>query len=85
MVADEIEVIPAILPNNIEARIIPKPKEGTRTVFVGKAIPFFRSKGNLTIVCGNCYLPLACDMFKEQLKNIVIKCPNCDKYNDITG
>ncbi len=83
MIADEVEITPALLPNSIAACIIPKPKEKTRTVFIGNVIPFFRGKGDLTIICGNCFLPLACNISEGQLQNIVIKCPNCDKYNDI--
>ncbi len=63
--------------------IISKPKEGTRAVFIGKAIPFFKGGGNVNIICAKCNLPLASNISKGQLKNIVIKCPNCDAYNDI--
>jgi len=68
---------------NKYGRIIPMPQNGTRTVFIGTTVPFFRGIGKLTIVCGHCNLPLICNIDVGQVKNIVIRCPNCGRYNDI--
>jgi phage FluMu protein Com len=69
----------------VQLKTIPAPAEGTRTVFVvqGK-FPVFKGQGNTDLVCGHCGQVLVEGMGGDAIiKNIVIKCPNCENYNEI--
>ena len=64
-------------------KIVPEPELGTRTVFVGKILPFLKGSGDLNLLCGNCKAILAKRINEGQVRNIVIQCPICKFYNEI--
>jgi DNA-directed RNA polymerase subunit RPC12/RpoP len=65
-------------------KTIPEPKKGTRPVFASKTLPVIKSKGgNTTYLCGNCGAKLGENIIEGKFKNVVLKCPNCNLYNDI--
>jgi uncharacterized ferredoxin-like protein len=66
-------------------KIIPEPKEGTRTVIVRDVkskLPYFKGAGNLNLVCGNCGFVLCKKINEGQIRNIVMQCPECGLFND---
>ena len=66
-------------------KVIPKPKEGTRTVLLsktGQVGVFFSGSGNINLVCGNCGKKLCENMNDGQIQGIVFQCPVCRLYND---
>ena len=69
----------------VKLRTIPRPAEGTRTVFELQGIfPAFKGKGETDLVCGNCEQVLVEGIGADAvIKNIVIKCPNCGNYNEL--
>ena len=69
---------------DIVLKIIPKPKEGTRTVLKPPKGPAVRGKGNLTYICGNsrCGSPLLEKVGEGQVSSVVIKCPRCGMCNE---
>jgi phage FluMu protein Com len=69
----------------VQLRIIPTPAEGTRTVFVIQGLfPAFSGKGETDFVCGHCGQVLVEGIGGDAvIKNIVIKCPKCENYNEI--
>ena len=69
-------------------KVIPKPKEGTRTVFVRKPneksfSTYFNGKGDLNLICGYCETMLCEGINAGQIRNIVLQCPVCNNYNEI--
>jgi DNA-directed RNA polymerase subunit RPC12/RpoP len=65
-------------------KTIPEPKKGTRTVFASKTLPVIRSKGgNTAYLCGNCGAKLGENIIEGKFKNVVLKCPTCNLYNDV--
>ena len=70
----------------VPAKIIPEPKNGTRSVIVPapNVLPVFDGKtGNTSYRCGNCKAILVNRISHGQLRNLVIKCPKCSSYNEI--
>lgn len=77
----------------IKLRIIPKPAEGTRTIFVKgedstkekRLKPYFKGSGDTDYVCSMCGHVLVEAMNVGQLSNLVFKCPKhkCGKYNEL--
>ena len=66
----------------IKLSIIPKPREGSRTVIESKVIPAFRGEGDVDYLCGKCGATLAEKVRRGQIKNIVVHCPKCRQYNE---
>jgi hypothetical protein len=72
----------------VKTRVIKKPDEGTRTVFLpsGKVLegvdPFFKGKGIFDYLCGNCGYILGQGLDINKVKNIIVKCPNCEQYSE---
>lgn len=66
-----------------KAKIIPEPSEGTRTILAPPEAPAIRGDGDLTILCGACNIAICQNIIPGQVENIVVKCPNCGKFNDI--
>lgn len=76
-------------------RVIPEPKEGTRTVFyrpLGEpdSSVFFivtdvanTSPEKIDYVCGKCGTPLITGAREGQFKNLVLHCNQCESYNDM--
>lgn len=74
----------------INLKVIPKPQEGAKVVFIPNKNVFPVIKGNVpleqggeTMQCGSCGLPLVINVKKGQVHNIVVKCPACGSYNEI--
>jgi hypothetical protein len=66
-------------------KLIPKPKEGTRTVFAKPNVldiaPYISGIGKSNYVCGGCGHLLLKNIDFGQIDNIVFPCPKCGKYN----
>ncbi len=65
-------------------KVIPEPKEGTRTVFICAA-PGATMKGDgpRSYQCGTCGKTLVKGVGAMQIVNIVFKCEKCDGFNEI--
>ncbi len=66
-------------------KVISEPAENTRTVMTGvpPGTPFYKSSGDVNLLCGQCDTVLAENMNPGQVKNIVLQCPECKSYNDV--
>lgn len=71
--------------HTVTARVIPKPKEDSRTVLIGNDLkgPFFKGHGPTTYICGVCRNILVEEVYHGQIRNIVFRCPKCQSYNEI--
>jgi hypothetical protein len=70
----------------IRLKVIPEPDPDTRAVFIygGEGtIAFQGFDTELALVCGGCSSPLAAGISSEQIKNVVIKCNKCGKFNEV--
>jgi len=67
----------------IRLLVIPKPAEGTRTVFEVKTPPTIKGSGNLRMICDKCEEILVDGVLEGQIRNIVIRCPKCGSYCEI--
>lgn len=69
----------------IPLKVIPVPIAGTRTVFVIQGLfPAFKGEGETDLVCGHCGHVLVEGIGSDVvIKNIVVKCPKCENYNEI--
>lgn len=69
----------------VKLNITPNPLPNTRAVlepaknFKG---PFFSGEGDIDYICGNCDHILAEGLKEGQIRNIVVRCPNCGMYNE---
>ena len=72
-----------------KTKIIPKPKEGTRTVLVAKGSPIIEGegegKGDMTYLCGNCDTLLLENAFFTNVRNVVFQCPRCGLFSELTS
>jgi DNA-directed RNA polymerase subunit RPC12/RpoP len=74
----------------IRLRVIPEPKQGSRSVFVtdNKSPDFVFINGQSPRTnrydCGRCGKALMLNIDKNSVSNIVIKCPRCGSFNDIS-
>ena len=67
-----------------KAEIIPEPEKRTRTVIKKNKSPAFIGSGDISVFCGECEAILISNIFRGQIKRIVIKCPECGNFNDTT-
>jgi len=65
----------------IKLEIVPGGSEGGDSARESRAAPIWRGKGEVDYVCGNCEGVLAEKMELGQIKNLVLQCPTCGKYN----
>lgn len=69
--------------------IIPKPKEGTASVFSwsGEKGKFavIKGEGNDNYICGACGNVICQNVNRGQIIDLVIACPNCGSYNILKG
>jgi phage FluMu protein Com len=69
----------------IRLKIIPKPDEGTATVFTKgnspNREPFIKGEGSYKLTCGFCDFVLAQGVELSGVTGIVLHCPKCKKYN----
>jgi hypothetical protein len=68
-------------------KVIPKPKENTRAVLVLKPDPnktstVIKGQGDVNLICGYCESVLCENVNFGQIRNLVVKCPVCNNYND---
>ncbi len=66
----------------IKLNVIPKPREGSRTVIESKVSPAFKGEADVDYLCGECGAILAEKVRRGQITNIVIHCPKCGQYNE---
>lgn len=66
----------------IKLSVIPKPREGSRTMIESKVSPAFKGEADVDYICGECGAILAEKVRRGQIKNIVIHCPKCEQYNE---
>jgi DNA-directed RNA polymerase subunit RPC12/RpoP len=67
----------------VRLKVIPPPEEGTRAVLQGKSLPIIKGPGQYTYLCGNCGAVLIEGVDEGQVRDIVIPCPRCGRYNEI--
>ena len=74
----------------IRCKIVPKPERNTKTIIGGGENygkrPLFVGHGTglRRYSCGNCNLVLIDNVGENiQLVNIVLKCPDCQSYNEL--
>ena len=65
----------------IKLEIVPGPSEGSPPVGESKAAPLVTGNGEFDYICGQCEAVLAAKMRQGQIKNLVLQCPTCGKYN----
>ena len=68
-------------------RVISEPESGTRTLLLprdGEVLPLIKCDDELNLLCGYCQAVLVEGIVESQIKNIVIRCPVCRSYNEIT-
>ncbi len=68
--------------------VVPKPKEGTKSVIQLKQdgrIPIFKGSANDNYLCGTCKNIICENINKYQVINLVLVCPECKSYNIIRG
>jgi hypothetical protein len=79
----------------IRLPIVKEPKEGTATLMTrGEQIPaentkpFFKGEGegagDTDLVCGQCSLLLAQTIPAGRIPSMVLRCPSCGAYNNVT-
>lgn len=74
--------------SNYSLQVIPKPKEGTRSVlkpndnFSG---PIIIGNSSTNYLCGSCDYILCENVDRGQILNLVFVCPKCGSYNEIKG
>ncbi|AKG52713.1 hypothetical protein DGWBC_0020 [Dehalogenimonas sp. WBC-2] len=61
----------------------PAPKT-RRTIFTGKTVPIFKGDGEINVLCGSCKAVLCQGLTNNKVDNIVIKCPVCQGFNEVT-
>lgn len=66
----------------IKLSTVAKPHEGSRTVIESKVSPAFRGKGDVDYICGGCGTLIAEKVRRGQIRNIVVRCPECGQYNE---
>ena len=69
---------------DMQARIVSKPIKGTKTLIVPATLPAIKGKGEINCLCGRCNAKIAEKVYKEQIRNVVIRCLICGNYNEIT-
>lgn len=45
-------------------------------------VPIVGEGGDTDYICGNCDRKLAQNVFEGQIRKIIIRCPDCRKYNE---
>jgi DNA-directed RNA polymerase subunit RPC12/RpoP len=69
---------------NRKLKIIPEPKKDSKTVFASKTLPVIKSKGgNTTYLCGNCGAKIGETILEGKFKDVVLKCPTCNLFNEV--
>jgi predicted RNA-binding Zn-ribbon protein involved in translation (DUF1610 family) len=68
----------------IRLAVIPEPEQGTRSVIIytGEGTVVMRGGGNVIMECGSCGARLVDGLKTAQLQGIVLKCPQCQAFNE---
>ena len=68
------------------APAIAEPEEGTRTLIIPTPTghPVMTGQGDTNWLCGECDLVLLFNVDEHHLHNVVIKCPQCGSFCDIS-
>ena len=67
-------------------KVIPEPSKGSRTLLLpkdGELLPLIECNADLNLLCGNCNALLVEGIVENQIRNIVIRCPICRRFNEI--
>ena len=65
-------------------KVISAPKEGTQTVLTAHDESYtvvIRGRGDVDLICGNCFSVLAEEVQTNTIKNFVLLCSKCGSYN----
>lgn len=65
--------------------VIPEPEPGTRSVLLLEGAGTIVMSGEgppTTLVCGNCMAPLARGIRVDQIRNVVLRCNRCKRFNE---
>jgi DNA-directed RNA polymerase subunit RPC12/RpoP len=65
----------------IKLEVVPGGSEDSDWTRESRAAPVWRGKGEVDYVCGHCEGVLAEKMELGQIKNLVLQCPRCGRYN----
>jgi hypothetical protein len=65
----------------IKGKVVAEPKAGTKKVEIPR-VPFIGATED-NFICGNCRTMLIKGYEPAKFKNAVIKCMNCDKFNEV--
>jgi hypothetical protein len=68
-------------------KVISEPSPGSRTLLLhknGEVLPLIKCDADLNLLCGKCDSVLVEGIVEDQIKNVVIRCPVCQRYNEIT-
>lgn len=69
---------------NRKLKIILEPNKETQTVYLSKTLPVIKSRGgNTTYLCGSCGAKIGETIIEGKFKNVVLKCPKCNSYNEV--
>jgi hypothetical protein len=72
-------------PENIRLRVIPKPKGNSIAVIITKNRPAFRGKnGGFNYLCGFCDTILAVNIKKDEVREKVVQCYDCLRFNEFS-
>ncbi|XHH09481.1 MAG: hypothetical protein ACFCUE_02305 [Candidatus Bathyarchaeia archaeon] len=64
-------------------KIVTEPKSGAK-IYSSKTLPVIKSKnGKTTYLCGNCGAKIGETIIEGKFKNVVLKCPTCNIYNEV--
>ena len=66
---------------DIKLTIIPEPVLGTASVLAPTKLPAIKGDGPDNLLCGSCGSTLCENIGRDQIQNMVFKCPNCGLFN----
>ena len=66
---------------NIKLVIIPEPASGTASILAPTKLPAIKADGPDNLLCGSYGSKLCESIGRDQIKNIVFKCPDCGSFN----
>lgn len=67
----------------IKLVVVTELRKPTRSILAGKA-PFFVGQGDTDLVCGSCGSILAEGIVNGQIRDLILKCPECGEYCEQT-
>ena len=70
----------------IKLKVIPQPKEGSKTIFTtGDKDSLVKGIELETYTCGNCDFVLAENVIPNNYDHIVFQCPLCKSFNNVSN